>query len=85
MGFLPFVNQGGQRVVRWHRLLLAWIAVFSACTFGSCATGYVLTGDWGHGLSLGVAVGVVFSAVFTVQGFITPVEPPPDSGPTRGP
>jgi hypothetical protein len=20
MGFLPFVNQGGQRIVRWHRL-----------------------------------------------------------------
>lgn len=74
MGFLPFVNQGGQRAVRWHRLIFAWIAVISAATLGSCTMGYVLTGDWRYGGFLGVAMGVAFSAVITVQGFTTPVE-----------
>lgn len=69
MGFLPFVNQGGKRVVRWHRLIVAWIAVLSATLFGSCTMGYILTGDWRYGAFIGLAMGVAFSTVITVQGF----------------
>jgi hypothetical protein len=74
MGFLPFVNQGGQRVVRWHRLALVWLFIISATLFGSCMMGYSLTGDWRWGDFIGVALGVFLSMVFTVQGFTTPPE-----------
>lgn len=74
MGFLPFVNENGKRVVRWHRLVLAWIAIISATLFGSCTMGYILTGDWRYGVFMGLAMGVAFSTVVAVLGFTTPVE-----------
>ncbi len=74
MGFLPFVNQGGRRIVRWHRLVLVWIAVISATLVGSCSMGYLLTGDFRYGAFLGLAMGVAFATVVTVQGFTTPVD-----------
>jgi hypothetical protein len=74
MGFLPFVNQGGQRVVRWHRLVLVWIFVLSASLFGSCTMGYILVGDWRYGVFMGLVTGVAFSTVVTALGFTTPVE-----------
>lgn len=74
MGFLPFVTQGGQRVIRWHRLVIVWIAVISANTFGSCMMGYALTGNWHYGAFMGVAAGVTLSIVVTVLGFTTPVD-----------
>jgi hypothetical protein len=81
MGFLPFVNQGGRRVVRWHRLILVWIAVISATVFGSCTMGYLLTGDWRYGAFFGMAMGVAFSTAITVQGFNVPVDQLPPSQP----
>jgi hypothetical protein len=74
MGFLPFVNQGGQRVVRWHRLALVWLFILSATMFGSCLMGYVLVGDWRYGVFAGMATGVAFSTVVTYLGFTAPVE-----------
>jgi hypothetical protein len=74
MGFLPFVNLAGQRIVRWHRLVLAWMAVISATLFGSCTMGYLLVGDWRYGAFVGLAMGVAFSAMITVLGFTTPVD-----------
>lgn len=81
MGFLPFVNQGGQRVVRWHRLTLAWACVISAAMFGSCAMGYALVGDWRYGAFPGMAMGVAFSTAFTYLGFTTPVDRLPPISP----
>jgi hypothetical protein len=72
-GFLPFVNEGGQRVVRWHRLVLVWLSIFTATTFGSCLAAHVLAGDW-YGAFPGVATGAAFSAMATVQGFTRAVE-----------
>jgi hypothetical protein len=74
MGFLPFVNQGGKRVVRWHRLVLMWIAIISATLFGSCTMGYFLAGDWRYGAFMGMVMGVAFSTVAAVLGFRTPVD-----------
>jgi hypothetical protein len=74
MGFLPFVNQNGQRVVRWPRLILVWLFVLSATLFGSCTMGYILTGDWRYGAFIGVAMGGAFSTVVTVHGFTAAVE-----------
>jgi hypothetical protein len=78
VGFLPFVNQGGKRVVRWHRLVMVWLFIISATLFGSCTMGYALTGDWRYGAFMGMVMGVAFSTVVTVLGFSTPVgELPP--------
>jgi hypothetical protein len=74
MGFLPFVNQGGQRRVRWHRLILTWIAVLLACSFGTAAASYALLGEWWSFAHVGLAVGVFSSAWVTVLGFTLPVE-----------
>jgi hypothetical protein len=73
-GLLPFVNQAGRRVVRWHRLVLVWLFVLSAAMLGSCTAAYALTGDWRYGAFMGLAMGVAFSTVVTVQGFTRPVE-----------
>lgn len=81
MGFLPFVNQGGQRVVRWHQLVLVWIAVISATLFGSCTMSYILTGDWRYGAFMGMVTGVAFSTAFTVRGLSLPIEKLPPSLP----
>lgn len=82
MGFLPlqpFVNQGGQRVVRWARLLLVWVFIISASTFGSVMAGYAFTGDWRYGAFIGLALGVAFAAGLSARGFSVPVgELPPD-------
>jgi hypothetical protein len=80
MGFLPFVNAGGQRVVRWHRLIFTWIALIVAATLGSAAVSYAGIGDWRLDISLGIAIGVFYSAVITVRGFILPVEKLPRIG-----
>jgi hypothetical protein len=74
MGFDPFVNQGGTRVVRWHRLVLMWIALISATLFGSCTTGYILYGDWRYSAFWGMMMGVVCSTVVTVLAFMTPAD-----------
>ena len=34
-GFLPFVNEGGRRVVRWYRLALVWVFVMAATTLAT--------------------------------------------------
>jgi hypothetical protein len=74
MGFLPFVNQGGTRVVRWHRLALVWLFVLLACMAGAGAASYLLTDDaWHYGID-GIFMGVFLSAVVTVGGFLAPVE-----------
>ena len=73
-GFLPIVNEGGRRVVRWHRLVLVWICVTLAALVGGCVAVSFLGGDWRDGVGLGTAVGVMFSAMVTVQGFTRAVE-----------
>jgi hypothetical protein len=73
MGFLPFVNEGGQRVVRWHRVVLVWVFVISASMFGSCGMGYLLVGDWRYGAFVGMAMGVTYSAMVTARGLTCPV------------
>jgi hypothetical protein len=86
MGFLPFVNQGGQRVVRWPRLVLAWAFVTVGTLLGSCTMGYILTGDWWAFGWLGTWMGVLGSASLTVYGFTTPVDklPPVRPGSSSG-
>ena len=74
MGFLPFVNRDGERVVRWHRLVLAWVFILSAALFVCCTMGYLLVGDWRYGAFVGLALGVAFSSVLTVLGFTKPVD-----------
>jgi hypothetical protein len=73
-GFLPFVNEGGRRVVRWHRLALVWVFVISATTVGCCAGAYLIVGDWSEGLFMGVATGVTYSAAVTFDGFMRSAE-----------
>ena len=80
MGFLPFVNQGGRRVIRWHRLALAWIAVILACLLGNGVMSYALTGDFWQDAMFAVWFGVFLAACFTVQCFTIEVEKlPPGS------
>ena len=73
-GFLPIVNEGGRRVVRWHRLALVWLAVVLAAVAGWCTAVAVLGGDWRDGVASGAAAGVLFAAVVTVQGFTRAVK-----------
>lgn len=73
-GFLPLVNEGKQRVVRWHRLVLVWVFVLAATTSGCCAMAYLLVGDWSEGVFMGIATGVMYSAIVTFDGFMRPVE-----------
>jgi len=79
MGFLPFVNRGGRRVVRWPRLILAWAFIMLATLLGSCTMGYVLTGYWWRFDWNGIWLGVFFSASLAVYGFTTPVDRLPRS------
>lgn len=72
MRLLPFVNQDGQRIVRWHHLVGMWLFIISATMFGSCTGGYILTGDWRYGALIGMVLGVAFSTVVTVLLFKTP-------------
>lgn len=74
MGFLPFVNQAGKRVVRWPRLVLAWGFVMLATLLGSSSVGYVLTGDWRRFDWIGIWMGVLYCASLAVQGFTTPAD-----------
>jgi hypothetical protein len=74
MGFLPFVNEGGRRVVRWARLVLAWVFIMFGTLIGSCTMSYILTGDWGRFGWIGIWMGVLCSASFTFYGFSTPVD-----------
>ena len=74
MGFLPFVNQGGKRVVRWPRLVLMCLAVILACILGSGATSYAVMGDFWHYASFGVGFGVILVASATGLGLRLPVE-----------
>jgi hypothetical protein len=73
MGFLPFVNQGGQRVVRWHRLVLIWVAVILACVLGNGAMSYALVGDFWQDAFLAIWLGVFLAACLTVRGFMLPI------------
>jgi hypothetical protein len=74
MSFLPFANQGGHRVVRWPRLLLAWLFIMLASLLGSCTMGYILTGDRWRFDWIGIWMGVLCSASFAVYGFTAPVD-----------
>lgn len=73
-GFLPFVNEGGRRVVRWHRLVFAWVSIIAASALGCGVATSFLGGDWRDGGALGAAVGVMFAAMVTVQGLTRAVE-----------
>jgi hypothetical protein len=73
-GFFPFVNEGGRRVVRWHRLVLVWVFVTAATTFGCSLASFILMEDWSGGIALGVALGVMYSVVVTFDGFIRSVD-----------
>jgi hypothetical protein len=86
MGFLPFVNQNGRRVVRWHRLALLWVAIILASILGAAAASHALTGDWRYFVSFGIAWGVFNSALVTARGFRLPVEqlPPLQSRASAG-
>jgi hypothetical protein len=71
---LPFVNRGGQRVVRWHRLALAWLAIIFACILGNGIVSYALMGDFWQNSFFAIWFGVFLAAFFTVRGFTRPVE-----------
>jgi hypothetical protein len=80
MGFLPYVNQGGRRVIRWHRLALVWFAVIVACLLGNGAVSYALTGDFWQYAWFAVWFGMFLAACFTVRCFTVGVEQlPPGS------
>jgi len=81
MGFFPFVNQGGQRIIRWHRLVLVWIAVMLACILGNGAMSYVLMGDFWQDYSFAAWLGVFLAACLTVRGLTLPVEKLPPAQP----
>ena len=81
MGFLRFVNQGGQRIVRWHRLFLVWIAVILACILGNGAMSYALLGYFWQYSFFAIWFGVFLAACFTVRGFTLPVEKLPPTQP----
>src|SRR5436309_3558104 len=83
MGFLPFVNEGGRRVIRWPWLFLAWIGVLLACLAGTAVAAFALVGDWGRFLFEGVVLGVYCCAWLTVQGLTLPVENLPPWPPPR--
>jgi hypothetical protein len=86
MGFLPFVNQGGQRVVRWHRLVFVWMVIIFACILGNGVISLALVGDFWHESSFAIWFGVFLAACFTVRGFTLPVAqlPPSPSGSSSG-
>jgi hypothetical protein len=73
MGILPFVNQNGRRVIRWPRLVLAWIFLMLGTVLGNGVAGYFLTGDWWH-FDIGIWFGLFGCASLTVYGLKTPVE-----------
>jgi hypothetical protein len=73
MGFLPFVNHDGLRVIRWPRLIVAWACIMLAAFIGSSAASYFLTGnarllDW-----VGIWMGTFGCAVFLLSGYTTPI------------
>src|SRR5436305_3729899 len=74
MGFLPFVNQGEKRVVRWPRLVLMWLAIILAVLLGNGAMSYALTGDFWYYTLFGAGLGVFAAAMATGLGFRLPVE-----------
>ncbi len=73
MGFLPFVNDGGRRVVRWPRLILMWVAIILASSLGFVGASYALDW-WDYTLFGGIAMGVCSAAWATTIGFTLPVE-----------
>jgi len=76
MGFLPFANQSGKRVVRWHRLglVVVWIAAISGCVLGDGAFYYVLTGDFWQNSGFAIGLGVFLAAFITGLWLRLPVE-----------
>jgi hypothetical protein len=86
MSFLPLGRDAGQRAVRWPRLVLAWLLILSASLLGSCAMGYLLTGDAWRFAWVGIWMGALCCAPFAVDGFtrhvgkLPPVHPSPSSG-----
>jgi hypothetical protein len=82
MGILPFVNQDGQRIVRWHRLVLVWIAVILACILGNGAMSYALMGDFWHDSFFAIWLGVFMAACITVRGFNLPIDKLPTLHPS---
>jgi hypothetical protein len=95
VGFIPVVNQGGKRVVRWYQLVIMCVVILSAVIFGSCLMSYFLTGDWRDGAFAGICVGafsygMFFYTVVIARGFKMPVEKlptnhpkPPSNNPAR--
>jgi hypothetical protein len=57
------------------------MAVILAALLGSCTMGYILTGDWRYGAFIGMAMGVAFATMITVQGFHIPVDQLPPRQP----
>jgi hypothetical protein len=72
-GFLPIVNEGGRRIVRWPRLALAWLCIVLASLTVSCVIAAFLD-DWRDGIGIGAAIGVMSAMMVTVQGYTRAVE-----------
>jgi len=74
MGFLPFVNDHGRRLIRWRRLFCMWAAVIAASTVGAGVVSWALTGAFWDYATSGVALGVLFASFATVSGLQMPVD-----------
>jgi hypothetical protein len=74
MGFLPFANQGGKKVVLWHRLVVIWIVFILGCVLGDGAFHYVRTGDFWQNSGFAIGFGVFLAMCFTVRCFLVPVD-----------
>jgi hypothetical protein len=72
--FLPFVNRGGRRVVRWPRLVLLWVTILLICLLGSGAMAYWFQGGFGQDSFFALCVGAVTAVCTTAWGFTVPVE-----------
>jgi|GEM_PF-3741550 len=78
-GFLPFVNEGGHRVVRWYQLVLAWGVIFTIAIFGCYLAARVVAGEGWYGGVVGAVLGAGVAVMLTVQGFTRAVEDLPPS------
>src|SRR5271166_1960458 len=74
MDFRPFVNQGGQRIVRWDRLVLVWAVLLVTPILAGAAVSSVLLGDCWRSAFEEICLGILAAVIVTVYGFTTPVE-----------
>jgi len=75
----PFVNHGGKRVVRWHRLILTAMAVIWACWLGAAAASYMFAGDWWQFEFMASVLGVFYVAQIIVRGVTIRVDELPST------